>query len=299
MNESELRDGLRRTIATADQPPSMNTDAALEAARAAHRRRRTTVAGMGAAAAVVAIAVGGTVALSGVDRLDLTPGGQGPLTTPIATSPQEAGTETVWPTGADGQPQQDRTASNGERFEQGARLLTELIGVVPAGYTVPERTPILTTPDSTEVLTPDTDPWSRYNQSQFSDRVGGVEVWEHLASLAVSDGPNTGRLYVEVHTPGNTLPADTCGMAVGLWGLGGDCQVVSAGGQQIGVVANTSDRKEFDRWAAFRHADGTVVFVAQSTTFRGATAPLSRSLFTDEQLAELAVAERFHQVVTE
>ncbi len=306
MNESELRDGLRRAVATADRPP-MSADAMLDTARAAHRRRRTTLSSMGAAVAVVAIAVGGTVALSaGQDAV--TPGGggrgapasgQGPLPTEVAqpteVAPQGGDTETVWPTGTNGQPQQDRTAADGARYETGVRLLDELIAVVPPGHTVPEQTPPMIDPTAApEDLNPSNDIWARYHQSQFGERVAGEEVWEHLASLAVSQGPNTGRLFVAVYTPGNGVPADLC--TATLWGAGGICEQVPVGAAQVAFTnVAAADASDFEQWAAYRHTDGAVVFVAQSTAYRGAEGTrLPQPLFTDQELAELAVDERFH-----
>jgi len=306
MNETELRDGLHEVIAASSPPPPMDAVAVLDAARRARIRRRAVWAGSGAAAGVVAIAVGTTVALSGgwtPSRLTGPAGpgapsvtgaskvpGQGTSAPPGTGLPQGTGvpqgedTKTPWPTGPDGSPQQDRTANAGPRNDTGARLLDELVAVVPPGYTVPQGEP-----------GPNDDPWVRYHQAQFAERVDGVEVWEYLASLAVQQGGNAGRLFVEVHTPRNNLPADPCELARSLWGLGGDCELVDIGGTQVGVVVHATDgRGEFDQWAAYRHADGTVVFVAQAQRYRGLTAGLPQPLFTVQQLTELATADRFH-----
>lgn len=296
MNESELRDGLRAAVAANPPPPSMSATTVLDAARQAHRRRRAAFGGAGAVAAVVAITVGATVALSSGGSGQVGAGGPTVERTearPTATPGPD--TETTWPTGPDGLPQQDRTATAGPRHDVGARLLDELVAVVPTGYTVPERTPEQSA-DGTGVLTPENDVWVRYHQAQFVDRVGGAEVWEYLASLAVSGAGGTGRLYSQVTTAGNTLPDDPCGLTTSLWGLAGECQVVDVGGQRIGVVVRATDpsRHEFDQWAAYRHPDGTVVHVAQSQRYRDTTAPpLPAPLFTVPQLAELAMADRF------
>jgi len=288
MNELELRDKLREVIATSEPPAAMNATAMLDTARAAHRRRRAALAGGGAAAAVVAIAVGATVALGpGLQQLPL--GG-------ALWGPNTAETKPAWPTGPDGQPQSDRTSYAGPHHDVGVRLLDELVAAVPQGYTVPQSAPDpLSTTAEPEDLSPSNDPWIRYQQAQFADRVDGVEVWEYLASLAVHQGEDVGRLYVQVHTPRNDLPAEPCALAGTLWGLGSEgCEVVDVGGKAVGVVLQTtSTRGEFDQWAAYRHTDDTVVIVAQAQRFRGASSGLAQPLFTPQQLAELAVAERF------
>jgi hypothetical protein len=46
--------------------------------------------------------------------------------------------------------------------------------------------------------------------------------------------------------------------------MGGDCQVVTVGAVQVGVVVQPTGDDRFDQWAAYRHPDGVVVFVAQS-----------------------------------
>lgn len=285
MNESELRDGLREALATSERPPPMRAEAALEAGRAAHRRRRTTLAAVGAATAVVAIAIGATQVLPG-GTTQSTPGGQPMTTAPVDTKP-------VWPTGPDGQPQQDRTASAGPRAEAGVAVLDNLLARVPVGYTVPEATPEWPA-DATADIDPASDPWTRMAQSQFVDRFDGVEVWEHVGSLAVSQGSATGHLMVQVMTPRNEQPQDLC--QAELWNSKpGGCTVVTAAGRDVAVVdAAAGTAEDFQQWAAYRHADGTVVIVAQSTAYRGAPAPLPQPVFTAQQLAELAADDGFH-----
>ncbi|HEY0637098.1 MAG TPA: hypothetical protein VGD67_05590, partial [Pseudonocardiaceae bacterium] len=260
-----------------------------------------TWTGVAAAAAVVAIAVGATVTLGGGGLREVTPA-SGPEVTPTGAAtpevtPQGDRTDEPWPTGADGSPQQDRTAAGGQRFEQGAALLDEVIAALPAGYTVPATTPEPPASGAYEDYNPATDPWARLHQSQFVDRVNGVEVWEHLASLAVSRGGGTGRLLVQVMTPGNPQPADVCG--IGLWtGDIAGCTRLRVGDREVAVMTpavRSEVPSEFDSWAAYRHADGTIVVVGQARTYRGAEdTPLPAPVFTDQQLAELAADERFH-----
>lgn len=303
MTEAELRQGLREVIANSGQRSPMDGAAMLDAARGvarrARRRRRTIWAAMGATAGVVLIAVGATVALSG-GRYTSGPAGPagspppvtgtaGASATPTQTSRE--GTETVWPTGPDGKPQQDRTASAGPRYQEGARLLDKLIALVPPGYTPGEDAATVTSGRADAA--PDRyRPPARSHQAQFAERVNGIEVWEYLALLEVSQGPATGRLLAEVHTPGNSLPTDPCALTKSLWGMGGTCQVLTANGQQVGVVVAPTGDPRFDQWAAFRHGDGTVIFIGQAKSVFGFNdrPSLAALPFTPQQLAEAVTA---------
>lgn len=121
----------------------------------------------------------------------------------------------------------DRTARAGDRYDTGVRLLERLVAAVPGRHTAPtDPTP----PNSNE------GPGLRYHQAQFADRVNGTEVWEYMAIAAVAQGDGTGRVLAEVHTPGNTLPTETCELARAFWGMDGDCQVVTVGTTLAGVA---------------------------------------------------------------
>lgn len=288
MNEAGLRQAFRALVAKPASPTG----------------RVTRISGSSVVVAVTVVAVGfsGLLSACGAPDRSVSLGGS-PQLTPTATAvpdPELTGTATepVWPTGADGQPQTDRTATAGPRYDQGHRLMEQLLAVVPAGFTVPQDAP-----DPRATGPQAGDPWVRYHQAQFADRVDGVEVWEYLASLEVIQGQRAGWLFVQVHTPGNTLPADLCPLARELGGLGGECQVKDVGGKQVGVVTSpTGDRQEFDQWAAYRHPDGTVVYMAQADTFRSSSPDpatpqrpgLAAQPLSVQQLAELATDERFH-----
>lgn len=298
MNEAELRDGLREVIAKTSQRSPMDVATMLDVARQARGRRRAIWAGIGAVAGVVLITVGATVALSGGWRTSEPAGPADPTTLVTSTAAASAtptqtpegtalpeDTETVWPTGPDGKPQQDRTAYAGPRFEEGARLLDRLVTLVPPGYTPGGNS---ATPGPSGAPGQDTPP-ARYHQAQFAERVNGVEVWEYMATLEISQGSGTGRLLAEVHTPGNSLPTEPCALTQSLWRMGGQCQVLTAGGQPVGVVVAPTGDSRFDQWAGFRQDDGTAVFIGQAKIVFGfgnrpglATLP-----FTSQQLAEL------------
>jgi hypothetical protein len=193
-------------------------------------------------------------------------------------------TKQPWPTGPDGKPQEDRTARAGDRYDKGVRLLERLVAAVPGGYTAPTDP----TPNSNDGL------GLRYHQAQFADRVNGTEVWEYMAIAAVAQGDGTGRVLAEVHTPGNTLPTNTCELARAFWGMDGNCQVVTVGTTLVGVARQPGGDSRFDQWAAVRHPDGVVVFVAQSVRFDDARPALAALPFSTEQLAALAADEQLH-----
>jgi hypothetical protein len=193
----------------------------------------------------------------------------------------------VWPTGPAGQPQQDRTASAGPRFEEGARLLDSLVALVPPGY-APGEDETMATPGPSDAPSQGTPP-ARSHQAQFAERVNGVEVWEYMAILEISQGPGTGRLLAEVLTPGNSLPTEPCALTQSLWRMGGQCQVLTVSGQPVGVVVAPTGDPRVDQWVGFRHDDGTVVFIGQAKSVFGFDdrPSLAKLPFTPQQLAEI------------
>ncbi len=80
---------------------------------------------------------------------------------------------------------------------------------------------------------------------------------------AAAPAAGTGRVIVEVHTPGNAAPADLCAAAVQFWGIGGSCALRDVRGTPVGVVTRSEDPR-IDQAAAYRYPDGTVVYAAQS-----------------------------------
>jgi hypothetical protein len=296
MNEQELRDGLRKVIVASSPPPSMNPNAALDSARRAHKRRRATYAGAGAGLAVVAMAAGAVFALapSGGQPLPIDPAVQQapprPVMTGNETPPGSGGkTETSWPDG-----QTDRTARSGPQAAKGNALLDAVKGSVPDTLTVNLKTEYSSGHPVTS------------SQSQFEDYVGGdqsKQIWEHLATVAVNrkTAPNggTGRIFVQVVTPGRTTPTDVCEVAKDFWGMGGTCAPQQIQGKTVGVITKSNDPR-IDQAAAYRYDDGTTVVVAQSmqpTNSRGGNEPVPGSMtappLTIEQLAPLALNPAF------
>ncbi|MGC4868078.1 hypothetical protein ACLQ3B_21895 [Micromonospora sp. DT53] len=274
MNEEELREGLRSEMAATTPPPPLSTEAALGAARRTHFRRRALWASLGSAAVVLAVT--GFAAVATPDGHVYEPAGQGP--------PAAPGTKEPWPTGPDGQPQEDRTARAGSRYEQGSHLLGEAVSVIPSGYTTPEDP----SSQSAEERT------LRTHQAQFEEKVDGVDVWSYSSSVAVAQGKGTGRMIVEVHDAGNQLPTEPCDLAQKFWGMRGECQVETVGALRVGVVVRPSGDDRLDQWSAYRHPDGVVVFVAQAVRLDESRPALTKLPFSVPQLASLAVDERFH-----
>ncbi|MEV4488710.1 hypothetical protein AB0K04_01170 [Micromonospora coxensis] len=290
MNGEELRETLRSEMAEVDAPPPLSAATALAVARRARVRRHTAWACTGAAAAVLAVAgVAGIAAVDTTGGRGFSAAAPGPASPrPTGTAPQtvptpsETKTGQPWPTGPDGQPQEDRTAQAGTRHDQGVRLLDAVVAVVPAGYTAPENLP-----------NQPADELPRQHQAQFEDTIDGVDVWSYLSSVTLKQGDRTGRLTVEVHTEGNTLPSEPCDLARTFWGMQGECEVTTVGGRKVGVVVRPTGDDRFDQWAAYRHPDGVVVYVAQARTL-GTGPALTALPFSVAQLAALTGDERFH-----
>ncbi|MET8086720.1 hypothetical protein [Micromonospora sp. NPDC005237] len=278
MNGEDLREALCREMADAASPPPLSTAAALDAGRRARSRRRTAWACAGSAAVVLAVA---GLAAVGTPKGDVYQPAGGPQAIP---NPSASDTKKPWPAGPDGQPQEDRTARAGSKYDQGIRLLDEVVSVVPAGYTAPEDP--ANQPADQRTL--------RTHQAQFEDTVNGVDLWSYLTSVAVAQGQGTGRVVVEVHDAGNQLPTEPCALARQFWGMQGECQVEAVGAAKVGVVVRPGDDDRLDQWAAYRHPDGVVVFVAQGTKLDETRPELTELPFSVPQLAALAVDERFH-----
>ncbi|HEU5470292.1 MAG TPA: hypothetical protein VFV67_06540 [Actinophytocola sp.] len=276
MDEHEFRGALRGVMVAGSPPPPMDPGAALNAARHARQRRRTMLTSFAVVPAIMAITVGAMLSTSnGYSRDD-------------ASGPPTGDTETVWPTGPDGQPQQDRTATAGPRADQAVRLETELAAAVPPGdlSVLPEQPP----------------PWPvtvgplRSRQAQFEERVDGREIWKYETYLTVMTvEKQTGRLFARVHTAGNRLPDDPCQAARTLWVTGDlvwGCEQTS---DNSAVVTGEPGQAEFDQWAYYRHPDGTAVFVAQAREIRGSGyRALDEQPLTRDQLDAVAAETRFH-----
>jgi hypothetical protein len=196
-------------------------------------------------------------------------------------SPGDANTKPSWPLDGNGEPQEDATARSGERYEQGRKLLDEVLAVVPDGFTKP----VGKTADGAQL---------RDHQAEVEgDNTGSA--WAYMARAAVRKDGRTGQLLAEVHTDDKGLPPEPCALASTFWGMAGDCEVVTTGKKKVGVVTSP-DGDRLDQWAAYRHPDGAVVFVAQGFQTSGrdlALKPLKKLPLSVPQLAALAVDDRF------
>jgi hypothetical protein len=68
---------------------------------------------------------------------------------------------------------------------------------------------------------------------------------------------------------------------------------MDVGGKKVGVVT-TNGGGSYDQLAAYRHDDGTVVYLAQAKkTDRAGLSPLTEPVFTNRQLAELVTSPKF------
>jgi hypothetical protein len=291
VNENDLREALRTTLTAVPEPPPMDSTAALGHGRRAVRRR-TALAGAGATAALAAAAV---LAVSVAPNLIGGGGGQPVSVQPAGPPPSAApyAPKKVWPTEAGGKPQQDATARSGPRYERGKRVFERLLAVVPAGYTTP--TGSVEPADGPKA--PASDSSGAVPLQDHQAAVENGDSWSYLSSVAVARKGGTGRLMVEVHTPGNGLPSEPCALARQFWGMGGQCQVKTVGTAKVGVVVKPAGDDRLDQWAAYRYSDGIVVFVAQSrnaANVDSTLAPLSTLPLTVAKLAALATDQRFH-----
>jgi hypothetical protein len=175
--------------------------------------------------------------------------------------------------------------STGPEWGQAANLMEQLINMVPAGYTVPAG-------DNS-----DSGKYLRLPRV-FSLTVEGRQMWQYLVDIALQQGKQRGTLSAEVDVPGLNRPTEPCALAQAFWGIGGECQIVTVGDLRVGVVTNPGkEDSAYDQWAAVRHQDGTVVYLAQTRSresFDDPSEPLATLPFTVQQLASAVVDPRLH-----
>ena len=263
MNEQDLRRAFHDVMVASSPPPSMDPSAALRSGRQARSRRTAMWTGAVVMVLVTGVGLGTALVANGVSVPGLQFGSNGSSGGPTETN--------------------GRTQVNGPQADKGKELLNDLIALVPDGY----RT------DQMQYQDPS------YNGSdmQTNQAQKGDDAWEYMVITPVQKDAGVGKLITEVHAAGNNLPAEPCALAQKFWGMSGECQVVDVAGKKVGLVTkNTSGRDEtFDQWAAYRHPDGTVVFVGQGKGFYGSGRPaLGSQVFTTEKLASLATDSRFH-----
>jgi hypothetical protein len=243
----------------------------LRVARRARGHRRFAWTGAGSAVLVATVVVGASLLSGTPAATGVTTGSPPPSRYPIPPVAPSTTAE-AFPTGPDGSPQQDRTATDGVRYKQGVKLLDALISGVPAGYTVVDQS----------------------HQADFIGPVNGVEVWDYGAYVALRKDGHTGTLSATVFTAG-MLAYDGCDLAKRFSTSIGRCEMFAVGVAQVAVAAPTATGDQrYDQWAAYRQPDGVVIFVAQTKRLDDKSTPLPALPLSAEQLAGLAADERFH-----
>jgi hypothetical protein len=283
MDENELRTALRDTITLHPEPPPMESKTAIAAARRT-ATRRNLLAGIGSAAAILGITLAvipGQAQPGGGTGLQVAAEPSGavqpfPTETPSWADTTPSGvaeTKPSWPAENSG----DATADSGQHYQNGKKLLTSVLGVVPDGYTARSGN------------TTDGIPF-RSDQATIEG-----EFWRYMAAVALGRGDATGELLVEVSEPGNGLKGDACAVAKAFWGRGGICKQVTVGNTKVGVI----HEGDGTAWAGYRHSDGTVVYVMQATSptyadpATNGLEPLAALPLSDAELAELATHPSF------
>lgn len=283
MNEDEIRGALRRAMAAASPPQPMSTTDALAAGRRARFRRSVvSFCAASATAVVLAAAVGftGVLGSGGSYRPTGTEPPSGSTADPTATTPPGAVRCTPASCPHLGAP--DLTQEEWDARRNRAReMLDDLLAALPAGYTVVRDDPL----------------------NPLDPMVSSSGIYQ--AYFTVRQGKQTGLVLVEVHSPqspiGNRWQGDGCDLALEIWPYPrGTCQLVTVGQAKVGVAQarwSNEDPKRSAQWAGYRHPDGVLVKVAQiSRPDRYWKAPpeLKKLPFTAQQLADLAVSDRFH-----
>jgi hypothetical protein len=284
MDENELRAALKKTITLHPEPPPMESRTAIAVARRT-QTRRNLLAGIGSAAAILGITLAvipgqGQTGGSGTGmQVAAEPSGAVqpfPAETPSwadSGPPSDEATKPSWPAENSG----DATADSGRHYQNGKKLLTSVLAEVPDGYTAK-------TGNTTDGI-----PF-RSHQATIEG-----EFWRYMADVAIGKGDGVGQFIVEVSEPGNGLPTDACAVAKQFWSRGGNCTPVTVGNLEVGVI----HEGDGTAWAGYRHSDGTVVYVMQSTSptyadpGRNGLKPLDELPLTDAELAALATEASF------
>ncbi|MEV8375938.1 hypothetical protein AB0P21_24585 [Kribbella sp. NPDC056861] len=298
MNEEDLNEALHDVIVRSTPPASMDPARALEQARKVAKRRRATWAGAAVATTLVVGIGAGPVLVAAYNdhRSSGQPAVSGASATPSLPTPEQVesaaptATPTVKPTTTPaatrktGDPwpegQVDRTATAGPRAVRSVTLMNDLSSAVPPGFSTPD----LRYPDGRHM---------RWPQSQYASNDGEQDYWEYQAVIPVQKDNRVGQLLVQSITPSGKPAGDVCKLAQKFWGGTGTCAIADVGGKKIGVVT-AKGRDSYDQWAAYRHDDGTVVYLAQAKkSDHPSRTPLTQPVFTTQQLAEQVTSAKF------
>ncbi|GAA3677005.1 hypothetical protein GCM10022267_74890 [Lentzea roselyniae] len=273
MDERELRTAMDDAVAVA--PPPMMEGPVLVAGRQALKRRRALRASTASAAVVAITAVGVAVLASGQGHNGFAPVGAKPSAVPdtVASSP------TARP---------DATATSGPHHDRAAALAAALSDLAPDGFG---------TPDDLKGTGDFANRPLKSHKAMSAGAVNGTELWQYAAGTPLTKGAAVGELVATVHSPGSATTGEGCGLKPTAWDSSlAHCTEVNVSGKTVAVASVTYpavDGLPPAQWAGYRHADGTVVFVMQSTGMARSGRPaLAAMPMTDQQLAALAVDPR-------
>ncbi|MEU0090706.1 hypothetical protein [Kribbella sp. NPDC006257] len=286
MNEEDLNQALHDVMTRSSPPPSMDPAPVIAQGRRARKRRRVAWAGVAVVPLVVGVGAGPALVanFTGHRPTDQMVAGGGTPTTVGGTTKAPVSSVAPTTTRKTGDPwpegQTDRTATAGPRAERAVTLMNDLTSVVPAGF----GTPNLRYPDGRAM---------RWPQGQYASNDGEPDYWEYSAAIPVQQGDKVGELRVQSTTPDGKPATDPCRLAQRFWGGAGSCTIVDVGGKKVGVVTDNGAGR-YNQWAAYRHDDGTVVYLAQAkATDDPDLSPLTQPIFTNLQLADLVTSPKF------
>ncbi|GAB3921503.1 hypothetical protein GCM10029976_008640 [Kribbella albertanoniae] len=273
MNEKDLNEAMHDVLVRSSPPPSMDPASALDRARRVRKRRRATWAGLAAVPLVAGVVAGPTLIANLPGGGSTEPMVAGGGTTTAVPTTRKSGDP--WPEG-----QADRTATAGPRAERAVTLMDDLSSSVPAGFSTPD----LKYPDGRAMRSP---------QSQYASNDGEQDYWQYRVNIPVQKGDRVGQLLVESFTPDGKPATTPCKLAQSFWGGRGTCAVVDVAGKKVGVVTTKGDAS-YDQWAAYRHANGSIVYLAQvKKSDHSEHAALTQPIFSTRQLAELVTSTKF------
>lgn len=285
MNEEDLNEALHDVMVRSSPPPSMDPEGALDQARRVRKRRRAAWAGAAVVPIVVGVVAGPTLVanLAGDRSMGPMVAGGTPSTVQSVSPPRTASTVVPtarksgdpWPDG-----QVDRTATVGPRADRAVTLMDDLSSSVPPGFSTPD----LKYSDGRHM---------RWPQSQYASSEGEQEYWEYMATIPVQKDNRIGQLLVQSTTPDGKPAMAPCKLAQSFWVGTGSCTIVEVDGKKVGVVTSKGHDR-YDQWAAYRHDDGTTVYLAQvKKSDHPSRSPLTQPIFTARQLAELVMSPKF------
>jgi hypothetical protein len=310
-DSTELDHLIRRVDPAATlPPPAVLPDPLLDAA---HRRPagrhapRFAVAGsalavVGAAVAVLLIAQFTAPSTEGGTRQVAPgngPGGPVALTSP-PSAPRGSGSS---PSEQNTGPTESHTPYSGAEFLRAKRLLATLRGVVPDGYTLP---PMPTGDPNRDEPSPTSGPNGEpllppaSFEAVRDEGPQGWTGWAFDGNTNVTRSGRTGSVGIRVWTKVPAGSGNLCSQLRDWYWVKGTCRMVTSGGKQVALTTrgpgNPGGGFDYraDNWASYRYPDGTLVMILQSRSdYPDSTPSLTQPVFTDSQLAALAVDPRF------